>query len=55
MLNSIEWTVLYGLRQEIYYLDAKILSDNQNTKLIFVREYIQHRIDELESRIDDRS
>ena len=58
MLNSSEWTSLYSLEYEAMVVETKIRNCNNGAslrELYVVRHYMDLRMDELKSKIDDWS
>lgn len=64
MLSSIDWTILYALRQECVSLDITIEGlANQDefgvyrgkdlSRLNIVRQYMEDRIEEIERKVNE--
>jgi hypothetical protein len=56
MLNSSEWTSLYSLEYEAMVIETKIRNCNNGAslrELYVVRHYMDLRIDELKSKMDE--
>ena len=56
MLNSSEWTSLYSLEYEAMVVETKIRNCNNGAslrELYVVRHYMDRRVNELRSKIDD--